>query len=398
MSTTTSRDGASVSGKYIQLFAIVFIVLSSAVGSWHKELVLLSAIVAGVNDLQGQQQRKLTSSDTETREEPKEPWEPMPISELTRGNQPLPNCTYPYVAVADIIAETDPYLEADGVTRRKIPRSIHLAWVSANDAAPRQGRCLHYLQAETFQKWNTAFPNYSVYFHDDDAVDALLDPKNWPEFPQLGQAMKCAKMRGAMLVDIWRLLVLYKYGGFYADLDLLPKPDFTEDIISPDVDFFAFSDAWSRPTQGSFAMAPGHPIGYYNIHEVMSRILNLDDIAHLKLVFVTGPEAFKFGYGLALGWKKDLIFGKGTFKGDYNATAKKVGHFEKDKVGMQTNVDYIVQLPGGGNMTYKEKIKEDTGVRHWQKEMREISKRVPQMSCREYLYKLERETARFPHQ
>ena len=160
-------------------------------------------------------------------------WEPMPILELTRGNQPPPNCTYPYVAAQDIIVPGDPYEESDG-SRRRIPRSVHLAWVSANDAAPRQGRCLHYLQAETFEKYKQSFPHYSVYFHDDSAVDALLKQENWLEFPQCSYVMQCAKMRGAMLVDIWGVLVVYRYRGFYADFHLSPKADFMEDVIPPD--------------------------------------------------------------------------------------------------------------------------------------------------------------------
>lgn len=153
---------------------------------------------------------------------------PMPISELTGGNQPLPtDCVFPYVPVADIIATTtdndnDNHNGNSSHTKdlipSKIPRQIHLAWISPNEQArdrmrkQRHGRCLHYLQAETLQKWHQALPHYDIYFHDDNAVDRLLAQEHWPEFPHLNNVLQCAQMRGALLVDIWRVLVLYKYG------------------------------------------------------------------------------------------------------------------------------------------------------------------------------------------
>jgi mannosyltransferase OCH1-like enzyme len=64
---------------------------------------------------------------------------------------------------------------------------------------------------EMIDQWR--FDGYSLYFHDDVAVDRLL-AKYWPEFPQL-QLMQQCSISGAAKADIWRLLVLWEYGGIY---------------------------------------------------------------------------------------------------------------------------------------------------------------------------------------
>ena len=167
---------------------------------------------------------------------------PPPIEELTGGsdkNADTSECEHPFVYVHDIIRD-DPY--ADG---RKIPRYLHLAWVTDG----RTGRCLHYIQAQALGKWSEALPSYSIFFHEDEAVERIMKQEYWPEFPHLTNVLQCAQMRGAMLIDVWRILVLYRYGGMYTDIDIWPGPKWRDDTIPGDVDFFSFSDSWSRPTQ-----------------------------------------------------------------------------------------------------------------------------------------------------
>ena len=44
---------------------------------------------------------------------------------------------------------------------------------------------------------------------------------------------------GAAFIDIWRLLVLWEYGGIYADMDSSPVPDrFNASTIAADDDAF----------------------------------------------------------------------------------------------------------------------------------------------------------------
>ena len=314
-------------------------------------------------------------------------WAPIPLEELTGGggknNGIVPNCTYPYVPVSDSIEDSDPY--AGG---RKIPRYIHVS---------HKSRCLHHLQALSLEKWKQALPNYSVFYHDDDAVERLIHGEdNWPEFPHLRKIIQCAQMKGAMLCDIWRVLVLYRYGGLYSDIDIWPGPKFTEDTIPAEVDFFSLSDGWDRPSQWLFALSPGHPAGYYTMIEILERVLKMPNIADTKLVFTTGPDALKWGYAKAFHWDKDRIFGDGVFSGQYNTTARKIG---KGNVNgyVATNMNDNIVVNATFNMSVREKIKSDTGNLHWLEAQHSIRIKGPQIPCHDYLYSLERQSKSFPH-
>ena len=109
-----------------------------------------------------------------------------------------------------------------------------------------KSRCLPKDLAHGVQKWKEAMPDHSLYFHDDDAVEKLLQ-SDWPEFPGLQDVLKCVR-KGAMKIDIWRILVLYRYGGFYTDIDNWPGPKVNDWIEERDTAFFV-SDAVVRPSQ-----------------------------------------------------------------------------------------------------------------------------------------------------
>lgn len=52
-----------------------------------------------------------------------------------------------------------------------------------------------------------------------------------------------------MKIDVWRVLILYRYGGVYSDIDNWPGEKFDEATISPNISGFFLSDAWERPSQ-----------------------------------------------------------------------------------------------------------------------------------------------------
>lgn len=301
----------------------------------------------------------------------------MPIAELTALDKPANEtvCKYPFVPITDRIRE-DPY---DG-GRRKIPRYLHLAWVS-NDG---RGRCMHYLQAHAVEEWKKALPNYSVFFHADNAVAKILQQENWPEFPHLSMMMKCAQMRGAMLIDVWRQLILYKYGGIYVDMDVYPSKKFEEELISSKADFFSFSDFVNRPSQWAFGMSPGHPVGYQTMLEILQRLTKMDDISFPRLVFLTGPDALKDGYRRVFNGQMS----EGYHPGSFNTTARKIGGKNGGEYIIK-DVQNVADLMKNGTKdgkTLRKAIKEDTGSEHWKEEQKKLKNSVPSMTCADYLY------------
>ena len=152
------------------------------------------------------------------------------------------------------------------------------------------------------KRWEEKLPDHSIVFHDDHAVHDLIHAgkyrTEWSrEFPWLAAAMTCVLNKGAMTIDVWRLLALWKFGGIYTDLDTWATDDFDANATIPrNVSGFFFSDDAGRPTQWFMAMEEYHPMMYLNIERVVKNLLNLENIKQPQLVFETGPRPTRDSY------------------------------------------------------------------------------------------------------
>jgi len=298
------------------------------------------------------------------------------LLDLTEGKNYSLKCEKSLLPIYNRVKDSTAYLQDT-----KIPRIVHLSYKS---------RCLPQDLANFTQMWSEALPNYSIFFHDDEAVDKLLH-EEWNEFPHLHEILKCIKSKGAMLIDLWRMLVLYKYGGLYTDIDNVPTKIFTEDLIEPSITGFLLSDRWTRPTQNFLALEPRHPIAYNTILEILKNVWNLEDIANPKVVFVTGPQALKIGFQKFAHKSGDEIFHHGNdmyLTGFSNKTVKKLGNqlFIDSKPGW----DDIVPHPHDMklNVTRKERFQIESGAGHWITERnKNKNRRKMARSCKQYLYK-----------
>ena len=142
----------------------------------------------------------------------------LQLSELTRSHIQNIICPEPLFPLYDKIIN---YSSKEQQQQEQlIPRSIHFAWIRGyhfTDDEMGLSRCISQDMMEIVDKWKEQFPSYNVYFHDDVAVDALFyDNGNYwySIFPQLKEIMNsCVKFGSAMRIDIWRVLILYRYGG-----------------------------------------------------------------------------------------------------------------------------------------------------------------------------------------
>lgn len=308
----------------------------------------------------------------------------VPLTELT-GNptEGSLNCTLPFTTVYDRVVVTEQQqgqqTSSAYLGGQKIPRIVHLSMTS---------RCLHELTAIGVQKWKDALPNYSVFFHDDQAVDRLLE-QDWPEFPHLRKVMNCIKFKGAMKIDVWRILVVYRYGGIYADIDVWPGRDFTEKTIEPQDEAFFLSDADSRPSQWFFAMEPGHPIAHFTMLEILNRIVTIPDISQPKVVDITGPKALRDGYMRALNWRAGILL-EGVFVGKFNRTARKIGKRATQKFEyVSGNIDARVAWNATTTISVREKLELDTGQKHWKRDILKNHGSVRGGDCMELLYEMD---------
>jgi len=167
-----------------------------------------------------------------------------------------------------------------------IPKILHVSMKS---------RCLPQDLAVYLNRWHAVLPTYSIFFHDDEAVSRMFE-QDWSEFPNLHKAMKCVIFKGAMKIDVWRVLMLYKYGGVYTDIDNWPTDAFDESTIRSDLSAFFFTDAYNRPSQWFMAAEPKHTIMYLSMKQIISNILNIRNLRRIKTVITTGPNAVKTGY------------------------------------------------------------------------------------------------------
>ena len=320
---------------------------------------------------------------------------PIPLHELTADDGNLV-CPEPLVAVHDrIVSGTT---NATTATKRRIPRIMHLSMRS---------RCMPPDLADTVFRWQKALPNHDIYFHDDAAIERLLRDDPWPEFPHLLKIYDgCIQVKGAVMVDIWRVLVLYRYGGLYSDIDNWPLQPFTEnDPIQQDDSAMFFSDPWNRPSQWFMSMEPKHPIAYFSMFEILKRIVAVETIEDFRPVFTTGPEPCRDGYVNFLegnGEKKEEIFKIGVHVAAErfgNRTVRKLhregGEYLRKNLGdtFDDMVDYTDTNGATFKITRKERSQRQSGALHWKKliENRRMDVGKPRGRCLDLLYKLDQD-------
>lgn len=260
--------------------------------SYHAPNIIYSDMsfsVANVTAgaIHGEQQSR--SKDRSKQESPKTPsqrltsiWD-VHIEELVnKGNYTAADCDPRLTYMDDVVVSS--------AWNRRIPMVVHVTGKT---------RCLSQPFLENLQRWK--LKSHSFYFHDDDAVDQLLQAHYWPEFPQL-QNMQHCMVSGAAKADLWRYLVLYRYGGIYADMDTAPgedffrKPDNTTTIISSNDDGFFVVERIGVLSQYFMATSPRHPLMFMAVQQAFSRLLDTNSIGEQYVPYVTGPGALKNAY------------------------------------------------------------------------------------------------------
>jgi len=199
--------------------------------------------------------------------------------------------------------------------QKRIPRIIHQTWFEALTTAryPHLQRLQH--------SWKASGWDYRFYT-DDDCNDFIK--KHYPErFVDAYDAL----LPGAFKADFFRLLVLFKHGGVYADIDVQLDADL-DSFITKDLSFFVPRDVpldyWPDSNyclwNGLLGSAPGNPIIAKAIEDVVTTVLNRVDyydiegglcsqdasaeiwkLRTLPILILTGPCALGMSLNAALG-------------------------------------------------------------------------------------------------
>ena len=205
---------------------------------------------------------------------------------------------------------------------QKIPRIIHMTGKS---------RCVHVDIYNNHLTWKdqSKWPGYWFYFHDNAAVERLLQ-RHIPAFPHLQEFLRCIPT-GAAMADIWRLVLLWEYGGIYTDMDQAPGPLLNASAISASDDAFLVVEGGDFLAQYFLAAAPRHPIIYFTLQAALHGLYRVDDVGNQMVPRTTGPEALRMGFRNFMGQSQISNVYKdpkaGYYEGAYgnNRTARVVG-------------------------------------------------------------------------
>ena len=188
-----------------------------------------------------------------------------------------PQCRNGTTRVEDIILP-----ENEG-QQHKIPKYVHQT---------SKSRCLAEVFVKTSNSWR--LPGWSYFFWDDDAIMRLFR-MHYDEFPNLQAIAEDCLPTGTLRGDLWRYLVLYTYGGVYADVDSM-SGDFDGSQILPDTDAFFIRDSYGLLSQFFNGVSPGHPLLYYTIQDILHKVYTEKDTKKVSAPGVTGPHALARGF------------------------------------------------------------------------------------------------------
>ncbi|GKY91509.1 hypothetical protein MPSEU_000123100 [Mayamaea pseudoterrestris] len=167
---------------------------------------------------------------------------------------------------------------------KTIPRMIHQTSKS-RCVTPEFARAIHQWQVFATRH------NYSYYMHDDEAVlKLLLHDVTATEFSTLRQIVQHCILHGTMRSDLWRYVVLYYYGGIYADLDAAPTERFHSDLMRNASGVFVV-EQYHLLSQYFMAVAPQHPLMWYAIQVSLHALMGAFDVGSAPAAMTTGPHA-----------------------------------------------------------------------------------------------------------
>mmetsp|Transcript_11882 Transcript_11882/g.25716 ORF Transcript_11882/g.25716 Transcript_11882/m.25716 type:complete len:394 (+) Transcript_11882:213-1394(+) len=247
--------------------------------------------------------------------------------------------------------------------RRKIPRIIHIT---------SKSRCATPEVHSLVSMWRS-WDNYSLYFHDDDAVQRLFShPYTRATFPQLNETLKCVT-NGATKADLWRYVALYIYGGVYTDIDNKPV-GINALSIGDDDDAFFTIEGLGILSQYFFASSPRHPLMKEALLHGIRNLRGIANVMRNNPARSTGPGAIKNGF---------ITFMNGTTNG-YISAGVYVGMNARSitAVGDKRNASAYINrngLDGRAKSAYYKAL----GIEHFHENS--IYPRQGRISCMEHL-------------
>jgi mannosyltransferase OCH1-like enzyme len=125
------------------------------------------------------------------------------------------------------------------------------------------------------------------YFHDDKAIERLVR-LGYNEFPHLLLMWDHCITKPVVKTDLWRLLLLYEYGGIYADLDAKPVSFQPNTTLRMDDEMYTVPDQIGLPSFHFMASMPRHPVPFLTLHRSLYELLFMKDTSKYNPAKKTG--------------------------------------------------------------------------------------------------------------
>jgi len=138
---------------------------------------------------------------------------------------------------------------------------------------------------ENVESWINLNPSYQYEFYDDARIRNFLSREYGPKYVERFDSIKV----GASKSDYFRILIIYKFGGVYADLDnKLLKP--LDEIIKPEDTEILHKQINNWYDTHVLMMSPNNEL-LYNCIQIINK--NIDDKTEGTAIDVTGPNVLR---------------------------------------------------------------------------------------------------------
>lgn len=156
---------------------------------------------------------------------------------------------------------------------------------------------------DAIQTWKDLNPEYDWKYMDDIEAAEFIKSEYGQEWHDIFISLPVGVMRG----DLWRYMIIYKYGGVYADLDTECLEPISIWMLE-DKDFIVCPETSSHFCQWTFAATAGHPILKSVLDLIKERLLKPEYGSPHFVHTHTGPAIWTDGINNALNIKvKNLI-------------------------------------------------------------------------------------------
>ena len=244
----------------------------------------------------------------------------LPLDVLTRSSNSWSlGCPKHTDTVTNVVPDSE-------LNDRRIPRIVHQT---------ARSRCVTPAFARITNEWKLS--NHSYFFHDDQAV-ARLFRLAYHEFPHLKMVVYNCVKNPTIKAELWKYLVLWVYGGIYADFDTAPLLFNANTIPLSDDSFFVLEKDHGL-SQWFMAASPRHPLMFYAIQMTLQNLLDEEDTIRSSTHLRSGSQSLQAAFTMFRGDAHIMVdpiragvesIWSGTFEGTGNRTITVVGRGEDD--------------------------------------------------------------------